>query len=64
MTFSSEIIKDCLTNSENRQIKQYIKTIGLEYEAWFYDYMAKYFDIKEDGSVKFYDSDGNRISSF
>jgi len=64
MSFSDKIIKACLTNSENRQIKQHIKTIGLEYEAWFYDYMARYFDIKEDGSVKFYDSDGNRIPSF
>lgn len=61
MKYSLEIIKACLTNSKGERMKQHIKKIGLEYEAKFQHGITYSYEIKEDGSVKFTDSNGDDI---
>lgn len=56
-----EIIKACLTNSKGELMRQHIKKIGLEYEAKFLRSIEDNFEIKEDGSVKFTDENGDDI---
>lgn len=59
MKYSLEIIKACLTSSKGELMRQHIKKIGLEYEAKFLRSIENNFEIKEDGSVKFTDENGD-----